>query len=256
MFDTKPLHCAEFGDPNGPAVVLLHGLGLTHDIWQPVISQLPQNLRILAIDLPGHGQSVDKRPVRSMGAIVRRLETAFNEHNVKDAVCVGHCLGGLAAQGLAEKRLDLIRALVLCNTAAKIGHPPHWDKRIELVKAGQGDQVRSELVKKWFAPRELTNSTEILSVFSDLKDDDFIAAMQSMRTTDFYTQTASLRLPALGIAGYNDAFTPSDMVKETIDLIPGSTFQLLRKSGHVSSFDQPEAVAGHLNDFLKSIGHI
>jgi len=65
-----------------------------------------------------------------------------------------------------------------------------------------------------------------------------------------------LRLPTLAIAGSEDGSTPPDLVRETADLIPGSQFQLIRKSGHLPCVDQPEAFAEILTDFLKKTGHI
>ena len=64
--------------------------------------------------------------------------------------------------------------------------------------------------------------------------------------TDFYTTTASLRLPALGIAGSEDGSTPPDLVRETIELIPGSRFHLIRGAGHLPCVENPEEYANVL----------
>ena len=74
--------------------------------------------------------------------------------------------------------------------------------------------------------------------------------------TDFYTTTASLRLPALGIAGSEDGSTPPDLVRETIELIPGSRFHLIRGAGHLPCVENPEEYANVLKSFLHEIGHI
>ena len=74
--------------------------------------------------------------------------------------------------------------------------------------------------------------------------------------TDFYTPTSGLRLPALGIAGDQDGATPPDVVKETIDLIPGSRYQLIRGAGHLPCVEKPEEFAQVLTDFLKETGHV
>ena len=73
--------------------------------------------------------------------------------------------------------------------------------------------------------------------------------------TDFFATTASLRLPTLGIAGSEDGSTPPDLVRETVDLIPGSTFHLIRKAGHLPCVEQPEQYAAVLNDFITATGH-
>jgi 3-oxoadipate enol-lactonase len=73
---------------------------------------------------------------------------------------------------------------------------------------------------------------------------------------DFYTTTASLRLPTLGIAGTEDGSTPPDLVRETVDLVPGSSFALIRGSGHLPCVDQPAEYARILGQFLHDIGHL
>ena len=74
--------------------------------------------------------------------------------------------------------------------------------------------------------------------------------------TDFYTPTSGLRLPVLGLVGSEDATTPPDLMRETMDLIPGSKFQIIRKSGHFPPVEDPIAVAEALNRFLVETGHV
>ena len=62
-------------------------------------------------------------PPYAMGALIRDAERLNDHFALKDAVVVGAGDGGLIAQGLAVKRLDLVRAMVLSNTATRIGKP-------------------------------------------------------------------------------------------------------------------------------------
>jgi len=84
----------------------------------------------------------------------------------------------------------------------------------------------------------------------------YVGCSAAIAGTDFYTPTASLRIPALGIAGADDGSTPPDLVRETVDLIPGSRFELIRKAGHLPCVEQPEDYARILNDFIKGTGHV
>ena len=68
--------------------------------------------------------------------------------------------------------------------------------------------------------------------------------------------TGSLRLPTLGIAGAEDGSTPPDLVRETVNLIPGSGFHLIRRAGHLPCVEQPVEYAKVLTDFMRKVGHV
>ena len=53
-----------------------------------------------------------------------------------------------------------------------------------------------------------------------------------------------------------DGSTPPDLVRETVDLIPGSRFELIRGAGHLPCVEKPEAYATLLTGYLKDIGHV
>ena len=70
--------------------------------------------------------------------------------NVKDALFVGLSIGGMIAQGLAVKRMDLVRAMVLSNTAAKIGQPALWEDRINAVRKSGIAALSDAVMERWF----------------------------------------------------------------------------------------------------------
>lgn len=83
----------------------------------------------------------------------------------------------------------------------------------------------------------------------------YAACAAAIGGTDFLTPTSGLRLPCLGIAGTEDGSTPADLVRETVNLIPGSRLALIRRAGHLPCVEAPEEYARHLKEFLNSIGH-
>lgn len=231
----------------GPALVLAHGLGLDLSIWDRMLPLLPQGLRIIRFDLRGHGASSCPPPPFSMGALVRDAEALLDELGVHDCVFLGAGLGGMVAQGLAVKRLDQIRALVLANTATKIGTAQTWDRQIALWRDNRGSFDDSpSFAGASCLPDGFQAQTPL---------DGLLGCAAAIAGTDFYTTTAGLRLPCLIIAGGRDAITPADMVRDLADLIPGAEFALIRKAGHVPMLEQPEAFAAVLVDFLRAIGH-
>ena len=119
--DDVQLHYRDDGDPQGAPVVFANSLGTDLRLWDPILPHLPKGLRIIRYDKRGHGLSSCPKGAYSMGALVREIEALLDHLDVKNCLFVGLSIGGMIAQGLAIKRLDLLRAMVLSNTAAKMG---------------------------------------------------------------------------------------------------------------------------------------
>lgn len=252
------LHYRVDGPDDGPCVVFANSLGTDLRLWDPIMPLLPKGLRVIRFDKRGHGLSTCPPSPYSMGALVSDTEQLLDLLGVKDCVFVGLSIGGMIAQGLAVKRLDLIRAMVLSNTGAKIGTPAIWDTRIADVKSGGIEKLADAVMERWFS--DAFRAQPELELWRNMltrqEDHGYMGCSAAISGTDFYTTTASLRLPTLGIAGAEDGATPPDLVRETVGLIPGSSFHLIRKAGHLPCVEQPEEYAQVLTDFLRQVGHI
>lgn len=251
------LHLTISGPPSGAPVVFAHALGTHSAIWDQVIAHLPQGLRIIRYDLRGHGKSFCPPAPYTMGQMVSDAAAICDAADVTDAVFVGLSVGGMVAQGLAVKRPDLVRALVLSNTAAKIGNAKLWQDRIAAITAAGLPALAPDILRRWFgrayaASHDLTPWQQMLL---QTPQAGYIGTCAAIAGSDFYTPTSGLRIPALGLAGSDDLATPPDLVRETVDLIPGSQFALLRRCGHLPCIEDPAAYAQHLAAFLRSIGH-
>jgi 3-oxoadipate enol-lactonase len=254
--DTLRLNAEISGPAGAPPVVLLHALGTDLTLWSALSAALPQN-RVLCFDMRGHGASDVPAPPYAMGALIRDCEKVMEHFALKDAVIVGVSMGGLVAQGLATKRLDLVRALVLSNTATKIGTAAIWQARIAEV-AGAGlagyaaGAMQRILGRDWQAHPAMPRLREMLLATDP---QGWIGCASAISGSDFYTPTAALTLPTLVIAGANDGTTPPDLGRETADLIRGSRFELMRGLGHLPMLEAPEAFNAVVKDFLTAIAH-
>ncbi|MDA7964651.1 3-oxoadipate enol-lactonase [Ruegeria sp.] len=252
------LHYRVDGDPDGAPVVFANSLGTDMRLWDPVLPHLPKGLRIIRYDKRGHGLSSAPDGPYSMGALVRDAEKLLDHLQVRECIFVGLSIGGMIAQGLAVKRMDQIRAIVLSNTAAKIATPAIWQDRIATARAGGIEALADATLGRWFS-RPFRNSPQAalwrnMMVRQPLEG--YLGCCAAISGTDFYTPTSGLRLPTLGIAGSEDGSTPPDLVRETVDLIPGARFELIRKAGHLPCVERPAEYAALLSGFLTETGHI
>lgn len=257
-FGDVKLHYRVDGDPDGAPVVFANSLGTDMRLWDPILPLLPAGLKIIRYDKRGHGLSSQPSGPYSMGALITDVERLCDFLEVRDCMFVGLSIGGMIAQGLAVKRLDIVRALVLSNTGAKIGTKEMWEQRIAAIAEGGIEPMADSVMERWFAKgfRETPELELWRNMLVRQPQEGYAGCSAAISGTDFYTTTASLRLPALGIAGDEDGSTPPDLVRETIDLIPGSKFHLIRKAGHLPCVEQPEQYAEVLSTFLRETGHI
>lgn len=252
------LNVLDEGPKDGAPLVLSHALGTNLHLWDAMLPHLPAGLRVIRYDLRGHGASDVPEAPYAMGALVKDAERLLDALEVKDAVFLGLSIGGLIAQGLAVKRFDLIRALILSNTAAKIGARSIWEKRIAEIRAKGLETMVAPAIERWFAPqfRATPEARRWGEGLTDTPLDGYLGCAAAIAGTDFYTPTSGLRLSCLGIAGGYDGSTPPDLMRETIDLIPGSKFELMRRSGHLPPVDAPQDYARIVTAFLEEIGHV
>lgn len=252
------LHYRVDGPEDGIPVVFANSLGTDLRLWDPIMPYLPDGLKLIRYDKRGHGLSACPPAPYSMGSLVRDVEALLDHLEVRDCLFVGLSIGGMIAQGLAAKRLDLVRALVLSNTGAKIGTREMWQERIAAVETGGIEALADAVMERWFSAK--FRSTPQLTLWRNMLVQQpatgYAGCSAAIAGTDFYSTTAALRLPTLGIAGTEDGSTPPDLVRETVDLIPGSQFRLIRGAGHLPCVEQPELYARALTDFMGKIGHI
>lgn len=245
------------GPKDGPPVVFVNSLGTDYRLWDQLLPLLPEGLRFVRYDKRGHGLSECPTPPYSMGALVTDLERLLDHLDIRDAVIVGCSIGGLIAQGLAVKRLDQVRAMVLSNTGAKIGTHQLWADRIAAVEKDGIQALAEATMGRWFS-KDFHTTPELKAWRAMLVRTPaagYIGCSHAIAGTDFYTTTASLTLPTLAIAGSEDGSTPPDLVRETGALVKGSRFELIRGAGHLPMVEKPERFAEILTTFLKDIGH-
>jgi pimeloyl-ACP methyl ester carboxylesterase len=107
-------HYREWGPPEGPAVLLLHGLTGNAYEWDPIAAVLASDLRVLAIEQRGHGQS-DRVSDYGTDAMVADLEAIAAVLGLDSIAVVGHSMGGLNGLLLAARRPDLVERLAIVD---------------------------------------------------------------------------------------------------------------------------------------------
>lgn len=253
------LHVRDSGGDK-PAVVFANSLGTDFRIWDKVAERLAPHCRLIRYDKRGHGLSETTPAPYAMTDHVSDLAALLDHLNVNSAAIVGLSVGGLIAQGLAAMRPDLVKALVLSNTAHKIGTNESWNARIDAVKTNGIASIADNVMKLWFTPDFHERRAEELvgcrNMLSRTPLDGYLGTCAALRDADLTESTRALKLPVLCIGGDQDGSTPPNLVRSMADLIENAEFRIIAGSGHIPCVEQPEAVAALILQFLKSARYL
>jgi 3-oxoadipate enol-lactonase len=253
-------HFALEGPTFAPPVVFANSLGTELRIWNAAIDRLGPRVRTLRYDMRGHGLSSLGRGTPSMADLATDLAALMDALGLRQAVLVGLSIGGMVAQALAAARPDLARALVLCDTAPRIGDVPLWQARIAAVRAGGMAALADATITRWFPPavqaRDPLLVEGLRTMLLRTSPEGYAVLCAALRDADLTSATAALRLPTLCLCGSEDVATTPAMMQEMAALIPGARYAEIAGSGHLPPVDAPEATLAVIEAFLVETGVI
>lgn len=139
-------------DTGKPVIAFINSLGTDFRIWDAVIEALGDDYAYVRHDKRGHGLSDVGHAPYSIDDHADDLIALLDHLGVKGAIIWGLSVGGLIAQGLYARRPDLVRALILSNTAHKIGTAEMWNARIDKIAADGLASLVDPVMERWFTP--------------------------------------------------------------------------------------------------------
>lgn len=253
------LHYKDRGGAARPALVFANSLGTDFRIWDALVELLGDGFRFVRYDKRGHGLSEATPAPYSMDDHVGDLESLLDHLGVKSCAVIGLSVGGVIAQGLAARRPDLVKAMVLMDTAHKIGTAEMWNQRIDGVTKNGIASLADAIMQRWFTPayRSPDNPDFVgyTAMLTRTTVDGYAGTCAALRDADLTESTRALRLPVLALVGDQDGATPPDLVRATAELVRGSRFRIIAGAGHLPCIEQPQATAELIAGFLREARH-
>lgn len=252
------VHYQLIGAPAGkPVIVFANSLGTDFRIWRDVIVRLAGDFAIVTYDMRGHGLSDSGGPHSSMDDHVADLAGLLDMLDTRQTIVCGLSVGGLVAQGLYAARPDLVRALVLCDTAHKIGTDDLWNARIAALRDKGIASIADGILERWFTPAFRAQGNAAFAGYRNMlvrqSAEGYIATCEAIRDADFTEQAARIAVPAICIVGDQDGSTPPDLVLSTAKLIPGCRYEVIKDAGHIPCVEQPEALTEIMRAFVSGL---
>lgn len=254
--DDVVLRVAERG--SGRAVVCCPGWGQTLDAWSYLPRLLPGDVRLIAVDLRGHGGSSPVPPGAKLDLFARDVARLLEVLEIEDAVLVGHSFGGIVLQAFAVAHADImakrVRGLVLVSTMARGVFDlrtrllAHMLSSPGLARLASSPRVSLVLARHSFATDVPASRLHLTRDAGDLGRGR--REFDLFRLGDLSAKLRRIKVPVTVLSGVEDPLTP---VKEAVllaDAIPEARLRLLADTAHLLPLERPGAVSEEVRRLL------
>jgi 3-oxoadipate enol-lactonase len=246
---------------SGPAVLLLHGLGWDHSLWNPTVERFSQQYRMIAADTRGHGATDKPDGPYDMEMFARDYAALADALELQRICVIGLSQGGMVAQKLALIRPELVSALVLVSTSCK-SDPSlrgNMEARIAAMDEAGPEAAAKIAAESIFSPAWREANPAALARFYQWRAAmpmvPLNAATRALYDFNLSRDLPGIAVPTWVIAGEEDVLTRPKGMEEIAALIPGAKYRLVAKSGHMIPVEQPELLTALLSEFLNAHVH-
>jgi 3-oxoadipate enol-lactonase len=252
-------HYSDEGPRDAPPLVFINSLGTDFRIWDDLVHPLTGRYRVIRYDKRGHGLSQLPAPTASMADFATDLSALLDLLGVPQATIVGLSIGGLIAQELLRLHPNLVRSLVLVDTAHRIGTEESWNARIGLVEAKGIEAIADSVMKLWFSKSYHQTNRDALTGWRTMLTrtpvEGYLVACRAIRDTDLTEAARRINVPTLCVVGDEDGSTPVALVRELSSLIPGARFKVISGAGHIPCVEKPDALRALIERHIAEVGN-
>jgi pimeloyl-ACP methyl ester carboxylesterase len=238
-------------------LVLLHGVGLDHTMWDAVRALLPADVDVVAPDLPGHGT----RQGVSAGVTLADLAGDVARQIGPGAHVVGFSLGALVAQHLARFRPDLVSTVTSVSSVCRRTDAERAAvlERLRIAETDPAASTKASLAR-WFddtaVPDDQVRRTEAVLRANDPAS--FLACYRVFATADadIAPELSHIDMPALAVTGADDLGSTPAMTQRLVDAIPGCHSVVIPDARHMLPIQRPAELVDCLSAFLKESARV
>lgn len=239
------------------ALVLIHGWTMNVDNWRDQIPDFTRRNRVIAIDLPGHGQSDKPQTTYSMDLFARAVDAVVRDAKVKRAVLVGHSMGTPVARQFYRKYPEKTLAIVIVDGALRpFGDKAMMDRMVAGFRSPDYQKTATQMFAAMSGPNLTADAQErIKASFLNTPQYVVVGGMEGMADTSIWGED-KINVPVLAIMAKNP-FYPPNLEERYRGIAPNMEFHMWEGVGHFVMMEKPrefnEAVLRFLdkNNLLK-----
>ena len=243
----------------GHPVVLIHGVGLTKEMWGGQMVGLAPHYRVIAYDMLGHGASPRPDPETGLGGYAEQLHELLEHLGLPTATVIGFSMGGLVARAFALHYPQQLSGMVILNSVFNRSPEQRAGVIARTSQAAEHgpDANAAEALSRWFSSEyQAANPAQIAAIRQVLASNDpqgYLTTYKLFATQDMYRaeDLGSIQAPTLVATGELDPGSTPDMARQLALRIHGAKVQILAEQRHMMPVESPRLVNQMLLDFLK-----
>jgi non-heme chloroperoxidase len=247
--DGVRIHYMSYGK-GSEALVLIHGWTCNLDSWRDQIPDFEKRSRVIALDLPGHGQSDKPQVAYTMEFFARAVEAVLRDAGVKRAVLVGHSMGTPIARQFYRKYPQKTLAIVIVDGALRpFGDKKMMDGFMASFRGPNYKEAGAGMFASMAGPNLSTELKErIQASFLNTPQHVLVSAMEGMADDSIWGQD-KINVPTLAIMA-KSPFYPVDTEQFYRTIAPKLDFQMWDGVGHFLMMEKPKQFGEAVIAFL------
>lgn len=257
MAGSTALHISDSG-VGDRCVVLLHGYLESMYVWDDFHKLLTPKVRVITVDIPGHGISEVKGEVHTMEMLAEVLRDMLDAMGIERVTMVGHSMGGYVALAFCAAYPERLDGVVLLSSTPNPDTDLKRENRrreIALVRAGKKEALARVAPEAGFAEqnrRRFRDYIEDLVEQVHITEDDGIVALLGgmIERKDQNQMLSQSAVKQLFILGKLDNYIPVEAAEEFIARNPQAEVVWLEQSGHMGFIEEPKECAEALLKFV------
>ena len=232
------IHYQSWGQ-GSDAFVLVHGWSSNLTAWSYQIPELAKRGRVIALDLPGHGQSDKPQLAYTMDHFAAAIDAVMRDAKVEHAVLLGHSMGTPVVRQFYRKYPKKTLAIVIVDGALRpFGDKALRDQFMNTFRGPNYKEAGGPMFKQMAGMASAEDYNRILESFQNTPQYVLVSAMESMNDDALYT-TDKINVPVLAILA-KSPFWPADTEQFLRSLAPDLEFVMWEGVDHFLHHEKPK----------------